>query len=262
MLPCCWPVDTPLAKIFFSLSPSGCPAGSPWFFLFLTFLQMYLQCARGCLLAVTLSLFKVILFKAVCSPSPALGLFRDAGCLHLIWWQCLWKFWYSGVLELRSSNQGTRVVPFGCVVCARTSLSPSIWSANKPAGFCAPGQFCTEDVDECQLQPNACQNGGTCTNHNGGYACVCVNGWSGDDCSKNIDDCFTASCANGSTCIDRVASFSCICPEGKAGEGTGLAWAWHFHGRCFLGFTHLFKMGLFRALLHQKEKHCPWAKSC
>ncbi|KAF2974030.1 hypothetical protein EK904_011600 [Melospiza melodia maxima] len=60
-------------------------------------------------------------------------------------------------------------------------------------------------------------NGGTCTNHNGGYACVCVNGWSGDDCSKNIDDCFTASCANGSTCIDRVASFSCICPEGKAG---------------------------------------------
>ncbi|KAG8517651.1 Neurogenic locus notch protein 2, partial [Galemys pyrenaicus] len=81
----------------------------------------------------------------------------------------------------------------------------------------APGQFCTEDVDECLLQPNACQNGGTCTNRNGAYGCVCVNGWSGDDCSENIDDCAFASCTAGSTCIDRVASFSCMCPEGKAG---------------------------------------------
>lgn len=82
------------------------------------------------------------------------------------------------------------------------------------------GQFCTEDVDECLLQPNACQNGGTCTNRNGGYGCVCVNGWSGDDCSENIDDCAFASCTPGSTCIDRVASFSCLCPEGKAGKAS------------------------------------------
>uniref|UniRef100_A0A8C9LEK1 EGF-like domain-containing protein n=1 Tax=Pavo cristatus TaxID=9049 RepID=A0A8C9LEK1_PAVCR len=95
------------------------------------------------------------------------------------------------------------------------NLTAALLEVLRLVSFC---QFCTEDVDECQLQPNACQNGGTCTNHNGGYACVCVNGWSGDDCSKNIDDCFTASCANGSTCIDRVASFSCICPEGKAGK--------------------------------------------
>ena len=84
--------------------------------------------------------------------------------------------------------------------------------------FPPKGQFCTEDVDECLLQPNACQNGGTCTNRNGGYGCVCVNGWSGDDCSENIDDCAFASCTPGSTCIDRVASFSCMCPEGKAGK--------------------------------------------
>lgn len=47
---------------------------------------------------------------------------------------------------------------------------------------------------------------------------MCVNGWSGDDCSENIDDCVFASCTPGSTCIDRVASFSCLCPEGKAGK--------------------------------------------
>lgn len=84
--------------------------------------------------------------------------------------------------------------------------------------FCAfTGQHCTEDVDECRLQPNTCQNGGTCTNKFGGYACVCVNGWSGPDCSENIDDCATAACSPGSTCIDRVASFICVCPHGKTG---------------------------------------------
>lgn len=80
------------------------------------------------------------------------------------------------------------------------------------------GQHCTEDVDECRLQPNTCQNGGTCSNLPGSYVCVCVNGWSGPDCSENIDDCATAACSPGSTCIDRVASFICLCPHGKTGK--------------------------------------------
>ncbi|KAF5891227.1 neurogenic locus notch protein 2-like, partial [Clarias magur] len=71
------------------------------------------------------------------------------------------------------------------------------------------------DVDECRLQPNTCQNGGTCSNTPGGYTCVCVNGWSGPDCSENIDDCAAGPCSAGSTCIDRVASFFCSCPFGK-----------------------------------------------
>uniref|UniRef100_A0A7N8Y3W1 Neurogenic locus notch homolog protein 1 n=1 Tax=Mastacembelus armatus TaxID=205130 RepID=A0A7N8Y3W1_9TELE len=71
---------------------------------------------------------------------------------------------------------------------------------------CVPGKLalCTEDVDECQLMPNACQNGGTCHNIYGGYQCVCVNGWTGNDCSENIDDCASAACYHGSTCHDRV----------------------------------------------------------
>uniref|UniRef100_A0A8D0G7V2 Notch receptor 3 n=1 Tax=Sphenodon punctatus TaxID=8508 RepID=A0A8D0G7V2_SPHPU len=83
------------------------------------------------------------------------------------------------------------------------------------------GQFCTEDVDECQLQPNACHNGGTCFNTNGGHTCVCVNGWMGESCSENIDDCATAVCFNGATCHDRVASFYCACPMGKTGTRWG-----------------------------------------
>uniref|UniRef100_A0A3Q4H5T9 Neurogenic locus notch homolog protein 1 n=1 Tax=Neolamprologus brichardi TaxID=32507 RepID=A0A3Q4H5T9_NEOBR len=78
-------------------------------------------------------------------------------------------------------------------------------------------QLCREDVDECQLMPNACQNGGTCHNTYGSYQCVCVNGWTGDDCSENIDDCASAACHQGSACHDRVASFYCECPPGRTG---------------------------------------------
>lgn len=74
-------------------------------------------------------------------------------------------------------------------------------------------------MDECQLMPNACQNGGTCHNANGGYSCVCVNGWTGEDCGENIDDCASAACFHGATCHDRVASFYCECPHGRTGEG-------------------------------------------
>lgn len=68
------------------------------------------------------------------------------------------------------------------------------------------------------MQPNACHNGGTCFNTIGGHTCVCVNGWTGDDCSENIDDCAIAVCFNGATCHDRVASFFCECPVGKTGK--------------------------------------------
>lgn len=85
------------------------------------------------------------------------------------------------------------------------------------------GQYCTEDVDECQLMPTACQNGGTCHNTLGGYNCVCVNGWTGEDCGENIDDCASAACFHGATCHDRVASFYCECPHGRTGKRCGLA---------------------------------------
>lgn len=93
-------------------------------------------------------------------------------------------------------------------------------SVNRSAAPPPAGQLCTEDVDECQLMPNACQNGGTCHNTYGSYQCVCVNGWTGDDCSENIDDCASAACHQGSTCHDRVASFYCECPHGRTGTCT------------------------------------------
>ncbi|XP_073454483.1 uncharacterized protein [Aquarana catesbeiana] len=81
---------------------------------------------------------------------------------------------------------------------------------------CSLGGLCSKDIDECQT-PGICRNGGTCQNTYGGYRCVCANGWDGDNCDHNIDDCATAVCFHGSTCIDKVASFMCLCPPGKTG---------------------------------------------
>ena len=74
-----------------------------------------------------------------------------------------------------------------------------------------------QDVDECALRPSICKNGATCTNTVGGYSCICVNGWIGDDCSENEDDCAKGGCFAGATCHDRVGTFHCECPPGKTG---------------------------------------------
>lgn len=73
-------------------------------------------------------------------------------------------------------------------------------------------------MDECSVRPSVCKNGATCINTVGSYSCICVNGWSGPDCSENIDDCAGAACFNGATCHDRVGSFYCQCAPGKTGN--------------------------------------------
>ncbi|VDN18299.1 unnamed protein product [Gongylonema pulchrum] len=79
------------------------------------------------------------------------------------------------------------------------------------------GRFCEQDVDECELGLHDCKNGGTCFNKKEGYHCVCVNGWEGEHCEINKDDCVDALCEAGSTCVDHVAKYTCECPPGRIG---------------------------------------------
>lgn len=79
------------------------------------------------------------------------------------------------------------------------------------------GQFCEKDIDECTMGNHLCLNGGTCINKAGGYKCICVNGWEGENCSINKDDCVDALCEAGSTCVDHVAKYTCECPPGRIG---------------------------------------------
>ncbi len=43
----------------------------------------------------------------------------------------------------------------------------------------------------CDLNPNQCKNGATCTNDNeGGYSCTCETGYAGDNCDISKYDAF------------------------------------------------------------------------
>lgn len=50
----------------------------------------------------------------------------------------------------------------------------------------------------------------------GEYLCACLDGFRGDRCEVNIDDCKPNPCRLG-RCIDGPNSFSCICPQGMTG---------------------------------------------
>ncbi|XP_023241480.1 slit homolog 2 protein-like [Centruroides sculpturatus] len=49
------------------------------------------------------------------------------------------------------------------------------------------------------------------------FICACPVGFSGDNCSTNVDDCVENMCQNGATCVDGVNSYTCSCSEGYAG---------------------------------------------
>lgn len=69
----------------------------------------------------------------------------------------------------------------------------------------------------CQNSANACVgnrcNFGTCVDGAlpGAFTCECNEGFTGNFCDVNIDDCTPTSCANGGICTDDVNGFSCDC---------------------------------------------------
>ena len=53
--------------------------------------------------------------------------------------------------------------------------------------------------------------------------CTCADGWAGNNCGVNIDECEIQKCKNGAKCVDGVNGYSCKCRKGFTGlycEGT------------------------------------------
>ncbi|XP_034030211.1 von Willebrand factor D and EGF domain-containing protein [Thalassophryne amazonica] len=82
-----------------------------------------------------------------------------------------------------------------------------------------------ETKGSVQVSVNACEclNGASCVTNiklpagTGEYLCVCLNGFKGERCEVDIDDCKPNPCRLG-RCIDGPNSFSCICPPGMTGR--------------------------------------------
>ncbi|XP_036356081.1 neurogenic locus notch homolog protein 1-like isoform X3 [Octopus sinensis] len=81
---------------------------------------------------------------------------------------------------------------------------------NCPHGFVGPD--CSRR-DDCALNPNICQNGGTCQLVNNQVSCICLNGFQGNRCQVPIQ-CYPP-CQNGGICNTNTRM--CNCPHGFVG---------------------------------------------
>lgn len=57
------------------------------------------------------------------------------------------------------------------------------------------------------------------------YRCACPDGFEGENCEINVDDCEDNDCENNSTCVDGINNYTCLCPPEYTGrsirESTG-----------------------------------------
>ncbi|XP_067126339.1 neurogenic locus Notch protein-like [Centruroides vittatus] len=77
------------------------------------------------------------------------------------------------------------------------------------------GEFCEENIDDCES--HQCQNGGTCIDRIQKYSCCCSPGYTGLYCEKKLT-CFRNDCKNGGTCIVLGRSEKCVCLKGFEGK--------------------------------------------
>ena len=50
------------------------------------------------------------------------------------------------------------------------------------------------------------------------YSCDCPNGWYGNRCESDVDECASNPCQNGGTCTHGIDTYSCVCDVGFHGH--------------------------------------------
>lgn len=72
---------------------------------------------------------------------------------------------------------------------------------------CEFGRYCS---------PNPCVHSGICEEGNTGPICKCQ-GFAGERCEIDVNECDAAPCVNGGTCVNEVGAYRCICPPSMTG---------------------------------------------
>ncbi|XP_058804510.1 fat-like cadherin-related tumor suppressor homolog isoform X2 [Phymastichus coffea] len=90
---------------------------------------------------------------------------------------------------------------FACE-CIGTSLSGK---------RCEFGRYCS---------PNPCLHGGICEEGNTDPICKCQ-GFTGEHCELDVNECEKNPCSNGGTCLNELGSYRCVCPPSVTGLNCG-----------------------------------------
>ncbi|KAI8500609.1 hypothetical protein Bbelb_214270 [Branchiostoma belcheri] len=136
--------------------------------------------------------------------------------------------------------------------------APFQWSASQPDAPCdlcvlldSSDNFlgktvpCTEQHNYvCKsaltpCQPNVCQNGGNCTSCFSGTTTLCeyLDGYEGDFCEIDIDECASNPCQHSGICQHGINSYSCSCLAGFQGANCETAPGWCSQVQCPQGWT-------------------------
>nr|XP_025846905.1 protein eyes shut homolog [Vulpes vulpes] len=87
--------------------------------------------------------------------------------------------------------------------------------------LCPPfytGKFCHQHYNPCDPLSDPCRNNSTClTLVDGTHFCVCREGFQGEHCEINVNECFSLPCQNDGDCEDGFNNFRCICRPGFSG---------------------------------------------
>ncbi|XP_063414057.1 uncharacterized protein LOC134696285 isoform X2 [Mytilus trossulus] len=127
------------------------------------------------------------------------------------------------VFVSEEGNAPANDAPMCSTFCKYTG-SPKIRTLRRPetsdeipgnAALCEPCNS-TCEVDRCD--PNPCQNNGSCVDFKENYTCTCTDGWKGENCTKDINECLdkkrTAMCSQHSDCLNTDGSYECNCKVG------------------------------------------------
>jgi hypothetical protein len=78
------------------------------------------------------------------------------------------------------------------------------------------GERCETNVNECIGQ--TCSYHGSCVDGVNSFTCVCNDGFAGERCEMNVDECIGQTCSAHGFCVDGVNSFTCVCNNGFSGD--------------------------------------------
>ncbi|XP_072017919.1 uncharacterized protein [Amphiura filiformis] len=78
------------------------------------------------------------------------------------------------------------------------------------------------DVNECDLRSDNCDENAVCINNDGSFTCACNVGYTGDGVTcSDVDECDLRSdnCDINANCSNNDGSFTCTCVAGYTGDG-------------------------------------------